>query len=70
MRLSSSEDGFCPRKGLPDDNLAGNGALFLIVEDIATERRRLRDLGISAAISRATVLRWRNCATRRSYPSA
>jgi catechol 2,3-dioxygenase-like lactoylglutathione lyase family enzyme len=30
-----------------DDNLAGNGALFLIVGDIATERRRLRDLGIS-----------------------
>ena len=30
-----------------DDNLAGNGALFLVVGDIATERRRLRDLGIS-----------------------
>ena len=30
-----------------DDNLAGNGALFLIVGDIATERRRLQDLGIS-----------------------
>jgi catechol 2,3-dioxygenase-like lactoylglutathione lyase family enzyme len=30
-----------------DDNLAGHGALFLIVGDIATERRRLRDLGIS-----------------------
>jgi catechol 2,3-dioxygenase-like lactoylglutathione lyase family enzyme len=30
-----------------DDNLAGNGALFLIVGDIATERRRLRDLGIA-----------------------
>ena len=30
-----------------DDNLAGNGALFLIVGDIAKERQRLRDLGIS-----------------------
>ena len=30
-----------------DDNLAGNGALFLVVGDIATERQRLRDLGIS-----------------------
>ena len=30
-----------------DDNLAGNGALFLLVGDIATERQRLRDLGIS-----------------------
>ena len=30
-----------------DDNLAGNGALFLIVNDIAMERRRLQDLGIS-----------------------
>jgi catechol 2,3-dioxygenase-like lactoylglutathione lyase family enzyme len=29
-----------------DDNLAGNGALFLHVGDIAAERRRLRDLGI------------------------
>jgi catechol 2,3-dioxygenase-like lactoylglutathione lyase family enzyme len=30
-----------------DDNLAGNGALFLLVGDVATERQRLRDLGIS-----------------------
>jgi hypothetical protein len=30
-----------------DDNLAGNGALFLVVGDIATERQRLRDLDIS-----------------------
>ena len=30
-----------------DDSLAGNGALFLIVADIAAERRRLKDLGIS-----------------------
>jgi catechol 2,3-dioxygenase-like lactoylglutathione lyase family enzyme len=30
-----------------DDNLARKGALFLIVSDIATERQRLRDLGIS-----------------------
>src|SRR5215207_9441665 len=30
-----------------DDNLAGNGALFLIVGDIPKERQRLRDLGIS-----------------------
>jgi catechol 2,3-dioxygenase-like lactoylglutathione lyase family enzyme len=30
-----------------DDNLAGNGALFLIVGDIAAERQRLKDLGIS-----------------------
>jgi len=30
-----------------DDNLAGNGALFLIVDDIATERQRLQKLGIS-----------------------
>ena len=30
-----------------DENLAGHGALFLIVGDTATERRRLRDLGIS-----------------------
>jgi hypothetical protein len=30
-----------------DDNLAGNGALFLLVGDIATERQRLRNLGIS-----------------------
>jgi catechol 2,3-dioxygenase-like lactoylglutathione lyase family enzyme len=29
-----------------DDNLAGNGALFLIVADVAAERQRLRDLGI------------------------
>ena len=39
-----------PQGGLQlatDDNLAGNGALFLIVGDIATERRRLKDLGIS-----------------------
>ena len=30
-----------------DEELAANGALFLIVADIAAERRRLRDLGIS-----------------------
>lgn len=30
-----------------DDNLAGNGALFLVVGDIAAERQRLRNLGIS-----------------------
>jgi hypothetical protein len=30
-----------------DDNLAGNGALFLIIGDISKERQRLRDLGIS-----------------------
>jgi hypothetical protein len=30
-----------------DDKLAGNGALFLLVADIATERGRLRGLGIS-----------------------
>ena len=30
-----------------DDNLASNGALFLLVGDIATERQRLRALGIS-----------------------
>jgi hypothetical protein len=30
-----------------DDNLASHGALFLIIGDIATERRRLRGLGIS-----------------------
>jgi catechol 2,3-dioxygenase-like lactoylglutathione lyase family enzyme len=30
-----------------DDNLAGTGALFLLVGDIAAERQRLRDLGIS-----------------------
>jgi catechol 2,3-dioxygenase-like lactoylglutathione lyase family enzyme len=30
-----------------DDSLAGNGALFLIVDDVAAERRRLRDLGIA-----------------------
>ena len=30
-----------------DDNLAGNGALFLLVGDIAMERERLRDLDIS-----------------------
>ena len=30
-----------------DATLAGNGALFLLVGDIATERQRLRDLGIS-----------------------
>jgi catechol 2,3-dioxygenase-like lactoylglutathione lyase family enzyme len=30
-----------------DDNLAGNGALFLLVGDIAMERERLRNLGIS-----------------------
>jgi hypothetical protein len=30
-----------------DDNLAGHGALFLEVGDIAKERQRLRDLGIS-----------------------
>ena len=30
-----------------DANLAGNGALFLIVGEIRKERQRLRDLGIS-----------------------
>jgi catechol 2,3-dioxygenase-like lactoylglutathione lyase family enzyme len=30
-----------------DDSLAGNGALFLVVDDVAAERRRLRDLGIA-----------------------
>jgi catechol 2,3-dioxygenase-like lactoylglutathione lyase family enzyme len=30
-----------------DDEIARNGALFLIVGDIATERQRLRGLGIS-----------------------
>jgi hypothetical protein len=38
-----------PQGGLQlatDDNLAGNGALFLLVGNIATERQRLRDLGI------------------------
>ena len=30
-----------------DDTLAGNGALFLLVGDIARERQRLRDVGIS-----------------------
>jgi hypothetical protein len=30
-----------------DDNLAGNGALFLVVGDVAAERRRLKDVGIS-----------------------
>jgi catechol 2,3-dioxygenase-like lactoylglutathione lyase family enzyme len=30
-----------------DENLAGNGALFLVVGDIKTERQRLRGLGIS-----------------------
>lgn len=29
-----------------DDDLASNGALFLLVGDIATERQRLQDLGI------------------------
>jgi catechol 2,3-dioxygenase-like lactoylglutathione lyase family enzyme len=30
-----------------DESLAGHGALFLIVGDVAAERRRLRDLGIA-----------------------
>lgn len=30
-----------------DDKLAGHGALFLVVDDVATERRRLKGLGIS-----------------------
>ena len=30
-----------------DDNLAGNRAVVLLGGDIATERQRLRDLGIS-----------------------
>jgi catechol 2,3-dioxygenase-like lactoylglutathione lyase family enzyme len=30
-----------------DEDLAANGALFLVVGDIATERQRLRDVGIS-----------------------
>jgi len=30
-----------------DDKLAGRGAVFLIVDDVASERKRLRDLGIS-----------------------
>jgi len=30
-----------------DDNLASHGSLFLIVGDVATERQRLRHLGIS-----------------------
>lgn len=29
-----------------DDEIAGRGAMFLIVENIGAERRRLRDLGI------------------------
>jgi catechol 2,3-dioxygenase-like lactoylglutathione lyase family enzyme len=40
-----------PRGGLQlatdDDNLAAHGALFLIVGDIAMERRRLQNHGIS-----------------------
>ena len=53
-----------------DDNLAGNGALFLIVGDIATERQRLRDLGISLSddiqgdIGQASSALTRDCATR------
>jgi catechol 2,3-dioxygenase-like lactoylglutathione lyase family enzyme len=30
-----------------DDNLAGHGSLFLVVDDVAAERRRLKDLGIT-----------------------
>jgi catechol 2,3-dioxygenase-like lactoylglutathione lyase family enzyme len=30
-----------------DDLIAGPGAVFLVVEDVAAERRRLRDLGIA-----------------------
>jgi catechol 2,3-dioxygenase-like lactoylglutathione lyase family enzyme len=29
-----------------DDDIAGRGVMFLIVEDVAAERRRLRGLGI------------------------
>jgi catechol 2,3-dioxygenase-like lactoylglutathione lyase family enzyme len=39
-----------PRGGVQlvtDDNLAGQGALFLVVGDVAAERQRLRGLGIS-----------------------
>jgi catechol 2,3-dioxygenase-like lactoylglutathione lyase family enzyme len=30
-----------------DDSLAGHGALFLVVDDVAAERQRLKGLGIS-----------------------
>jgi predicted enzyme related to lactoylglutathione lyase len=29
-----------------DDEIAGRGAIFLIVDDVAAERERLRDVGI------------------------
>ncbi|MDH7785453.1 hypothetical protein QBD01_001471 [Ochrobactrum sp. 19YEA23] len=29
-----------------DDEIAGQGAIFLIVDDVAAERERLRDVGI------------------------
>ena len=29
-----------------DDEIAGRGVMFLVVEDVAAERRRLQDLGI------------------------
>jgi catechol 2,3-dioxygenase-like lactoylglutathione lyase family enzyme len=29
-----------------DDEIAGRGAIFLIVDDVAAERERLRDAGI------------------------
>jgi len=31
---------------LSDDEIAGSGAMFLIVDDVAAERSRLHDLGI------------------------
>ena len=47
-----------------DDNLAGNGALFLLLGDIAT---RAKGCGILASrlatISKAPILLWRRCAT-------
>jgi hypothetical protein len=40
-----------------DDEIAGRGVMFLIVDDVAAERRRLQGLGIV----RATTRRWRRC---------
>ena len=47
------------------DEIAARGVVFLYVDDVAAERRRLRAWGSClATILRATTRRWRRCAIR------
>lgn len=45
-----------------DDEIAGRGVVFLIVDDVAAERRRLRGLGsVLGDDIEGTTRRWRRC---------